>query len=126
MINSKAFFNVLKILSSLTDEDLDKWEKSVGFISYRTKVREVLRLFNDNQIGDLKNWIIVNQHLFRLNDETLTLVIDNPIDQIICNEKGEYFTSDVYNVVKGNRLISIANPDEEKNQFALASEKGLP
>ncbi|QKG79240.1 hypothetical protein [Tenuifilum thalassicum] len=130
VIDAKSFFDVLKVLSGMNNDELDYWEDKIGFVSYRKKINEILeKYYNDST---LKPKELANKYpdLFYYEDSTIYPIIDNKLDQIICNTKGEYFTSDVYNKWFRDKFILVFDPDNEKIEFAkntinTYAEKGI-
>jgi hypothetical protein len=117
------FFEVTEILTKMTEEELDQWEKQVGFKSFRSFIKEIYERTSEmDNFNEM--WLVENYpNVFRNVNESVFPIIESPIDRIICNQFGEYYTAGVYNRVLRDRLISVVNPCKEKIEKALLIEK---
>jgi len=125
VIDANSFFEVLHLLSEMTEDELDKWEEKIGFVSYRTILRRINYL-RENDNLDAKELIERFPNTIVQKDSTIYPLIESTIDQIICNAHGEYYTSGVFNKWTPDKLIMVFEPDKDKTEYAVSLLKSEP
>jgi hypothetical protein len=106
-------FDVLKIISSMNEDELDTWEQSIGFVSLRTVINNICK--EKMLYEDFNEMELVDEYpeIFTINNGNVEPIIFSSIDQAVRNPKGEYFFQNVLNVKINRGTLHILNPDEQ-------------
>ncbi len=106
--NSEQYFKTIAIVSKMSDEELDKWEQELGFVSLRTMQNKALdELESLEEEGIYSNVITKYSNYIKLKDNAIKRIVDDLIYSSIANQNGVYITGKVINKVIEEELISI-------------------
>ena len=110
--STKDYFAVTDSLIKLTDQELNNWEKTMGFVSYRSYVNkfvnEVEEAYNDEDFDKFDQ--LLNKYAEYIYLDTDSLVkpfIKSKTYQCITNKDGVFYLGDVKNVVDETSVYSI-------------------
>ena len=98
--NSEQYFKTIAIVSKMTDEELDKWEQGLGFVSLRTMQNKAYsELDKAKTREEIEQIVNNNKSIFRIiknkeSEEEIIELIEIPEYQAICNKDG-LFVEDV-------------------------------
>ena len=116
------FQDELDRIGAMSESELDAWEKSKGFVSYRTILRGAYNALEkaetDAQLRDFENRF---SHVIQLKDSVWTPVVDIKLYQSIVNEYGFYQTAQSLNRLVGDFIVTAA-PDKYEVLKAIDKE----
>ena len=124
--NSEQYFKTIAIVSKMTDEELDKWEQELGFVSLRTMQNKIWdKIEKIEEIEVVRNIIEQNSEYFKFelikdNVEILPIVND-VIYASICNEKSMYCLKKQFTKIIDEHVIYSVN----KNKVSRITEKNI-
>lgn len=117
--NAEQYFKTIAIVGNMNEEELNKWEQELGFVSLRSmqnKAMNELELVeterdDNNIISKYSNYIELT------DDNEIMPIVDDLIYSSIANQDGIYITNEMVNKISKNYLII-----GKKENTALAKE----
>lgn len=110
--STNDYFAVTDSLIKLSDEELNNWEKAIGFVSYRSYVDELIGevedAFNDENYDKAKSLLNdYSKYIYLDKDSLVKPLISSKNYQIITNKNGVFYLGDVQNVVDHNFIYAV-------------------
>lgn len=110
--STEDYFAVTDSLIKLTDQELNNWEKTIGFVSYRSYVdkfvNEVEEAYNDEDFNKFNQ--LLNEHaeyIYLDTDSLVKPIIKSKTYQCITNQDGVFYLGDIKNVVGETSVYAV-------------------
>lgn len=121
--DGQAYYNLINKFSEMTESELDEWEKSIGFISYRTVFSISADEFHLLQTHEeFIEWQERYDDILYMEDSIVKPRIPRYEDQLFVNRSGEYYIDQSYVKVLEDRVITIFDGDKSKLTIALTEQ----
>ena len=104
-LSSSAYFSIVDSLQQLSEKDLDRWEKGIGFYSMRRSVRDILTK-NANIASKEEIKALVNRypHLITIRERGIEPLVELAFYRMILNESACFYVQDIRHEISGNNL----------------------
>lgn len=137
-----AYLAITDTLLHFTDDELDRWEESIGFNSLRKKLNEIYnQVYAINNIDSFPNLVKKNADYIELEHGFITPIVKAKFYRNILNEKNYFYIgNDKYEVLDGTSVrittiegknsnipqpitFSYCKPNRSSNVSTLSSSK---
>jgi len=93
---------------SMTDSELDQWEKSKSFVSYRTVLKEAIAVWQQVESEEAQTSFIKKYHdIVKIENDELVPLISLAFYQAIVNREGMYETAGFVHKISGDFIITV-------------------
>ncbi|MBX9785054.1 MAG: hypothetical protein K2X48_17335 [Chitinophagaceae bacterium] len=122
--NFTELTNTLRNLNKINDSDKDKWEKNIGFISFRKLFDQVLdQLSNSNTKDEFDRIIAKNTELITVENDEIKSTLGNNYFAPVVNSKGIVRVGNDYYRFFNSKETIVLDGSEEK--VLIASNETL-
>lgn len=128
--STEDYFAITDSLIKLTDQELNNWEESIGFISYRSYVDkligEVEEAYNNddsNKVNSLLNEYA--KYIYLDTDSIVKPLIRSKVYQSVTNKDGIFYLGDLKNVVDDTSIYAIGKERSVSPKLSYAMESNL-
>lgn len=112
--NFETFKKSLHVIMKMDEEELDRWEESLGFKSYRTWFNQSAdEFFELGTEEEYQKWLNKYSDILYVKDSVVHPILDHDIYKNIVNRKGELMIGDNYTKVLSDRVITIENGNKD-------------
>src|SRR5690606_13871279 len=111
-INPETYIQDLKSIIAMNEEELDQWEASLGFKSYRSWFNQSAdEFFNLKSENEYEAWLEAYDDILFVKDSMVNPILSHGIYEKIANRSGEFVVGQTFYKILPNCLISIPNGD---------------
>lgn len=122
--NPETYFDDVKKILKMNEIELNEWETSIGFRSLRSVINEAHDAAGElTSIDQISDWKEKYKDVVKIQDSTVTDIIDHPFYQTIANRSGEYMIGDAYAKVFPDKIIMIKDGDRSRLAEAREMER---
>lgn len=113
--NWETYSDDLNKILAMDEKELDYWEKSIGFKSYRSWFnRSAEEFFQLKSKTQYQKWLEDYKDILFMQDNTVTPILAEGIYDRVVNRSGEFVIGNSYVKVLPDKLILIENGDRKK------------
>lgn len=112
---AEDFTIVFEFLSDKSDDEIEEWEKSIGFKSFRRVFDQSAAEFHNlNSREGFEEWQNKYEDILYIEDNTVEPIISNFKYQFITNRRGEFVVNGIYNKILQDKIITVLDGDRAK------------
>jgi hypothetical protein len=117
-----AFFETSGKLGTMTENERQDWEASIGFVSMNTELINIfLQVEAEEDEATIKQIVTSNSDLVKLVDGEVLPIIESNAYAAITNRKGIFYVEGVIHKVEGGKIASSEDGNEQTVTDALHS-----
>lgn len=121
-----SYLDMLDKFPGMSEDELDEWEESIGFKSYRRVFSESADEFHLLKTEDEFNtWKEKYNDILYMKGDVVTPRIPFYKDQLVVDRSGEYLVGHALTKVMEDKVITILDGDQEKLKEALSVNASL-
>lgn len=122
--NPDTYFDDVQQILDMNEIELNEWEASIGFRSLRSVINEAHDAAGElTSVDQIPAWKEKYQDVVKIEDSTVTDIIEDGDYQTIANRSGEYMIGDTYAKVLPDRTIMIRDGDRTRIGEAMQMEQ---
>jgi hypothetical protein len=120
------YFKTNEALSKMTDQELDAWEKHIGFNSLRSELKQVFNLLDTAKSENEFSQILAsNSDIISVIDGEVKPLIDNSLYPTISNRKGLFYVDGIIHKVNSTQILTSSDGKVESIDNYLLGKLNL-
>lgn len=128
--STEDYFTITDSLVKLSDQELNNWEETIGFVSYRSYtdklIDEIEEAYNNDDFNKVNSLLNDNaKYVYMDTDSIVKPLIKSKAYQSVTNKDGIFYLGDLKNVVDDTYIYAIGKQRSISPKLSYVMESNL-